>query len=132
MLPINDVILAIAIVESAMNPLAVGDNGEAWGILQINMQVIEDVNYYFETDYKSEDRLEVHQSKMIFKYYTAYWTSVYERDTGRLADFEILSKIWNGGAYGYKKLKTEKYWIKVKTKLQELKTKGLLQCQNIE
>ncbi len=129
---IDNLILAIAIVESTMNPLAVGDNGESWGILQIQMQVIEDVNHYFGTDYKSEDRLEVHDSKMIFKYYTTYWASVYERNTGRLADFEILSKIWNGGAYGYNNPATEKYWIKVKTKLQELQTKGLLKCQNIE
>ena len=117
---LNNLILAIAIVESSLNPLAVGDDGKAWGALQIHMCVIEDVNKFYKKDFTSQDRLSFDKSQDIFKYYTDYWSTVYEKDTGKIADFEILAKIWHGGAYGYKKPHTEIYWLKVKKQLDKI------------
>ena len=117
---LNNLILAIAIVESSLNPLAVGDDGKAWGALQIHMCVIEDVNHFYDMDFTSQDRLSFDKSQDIFKYYTDYWSAVYEKDTGKDADFEILARIWNGGAYGYNKPHTKIYWLRVKKQLDKI------------
>ena len=50
-------ILALAMVESSFNPSAVGDNGDAVGLLQIHECVIQDVNRVYGTSYTLDDRL---------------------------------------------------------------------------
>ena len=51
MITLNHFILALAIVESSLNPLAIGDNGNAVGYLQITPAVIKDVNYFYDREY---------------------------------------------------------------------------------
>tara|TARA_Y100000289_G_C3915883_1_gene147385 strand:- start:910 stop:1287 length:378 start_codon:yes stop_codon:yes gene_type:complete len=107
-------ITALAIVESNMDPNAIGDDGEAVGILQITPIVIRDVNRIFGTDYTLEDRKNVQFSRNICNLYLSYYGDKYEEDTGFKKSPEALARIWNGGPYGYNKKYTKAYWLKVK------------------
>ena len=62
MITLNHFILALAIVESSLNPLAIGDNGNAVGYLQITPAVIKDVNYFYDRDYTLDDRFDKNKS----------------------------------------------------------------------
>jgi len=81
-------ILAIIAVESSGNDLAVGDNGDAYGCLQIHACYVQDAS-----EYAKEDRL------------------------GRPVTIEDIARIHNGGPNGYKKDATIKYWKKVEAEL---------------
>tara|TARA_B100001093_G_scaffold152047_2_gene144827 strand:+ start:3565 stop:3948 length:384 start_codon:yes stop_codon:yes gene_type:complete len=123
-----ELFLAIAIVESNLDPTAVGDQGSSVGIVQISVPVIQDVNCFYDgCTYKPEDRTNIDKSYEIFVKYINYWGSVYERKTGKELTNEVRSRIWNGGAYGWKaaegtnkKKNLDVYWSKVRHHL----TKG--------
>ena len=112
---------ALIIIESGGDPLAIGDKGEAVGILQIHKCVVDDVNRVYGTKYSYADRLNAGKSKEICRKYLTYWGKHYERKTGKPATLEILSRIWNGGPSGWQKKATEKYWQKVEKVLTKSK-----------
>lgn len=101
-------------VESSGNPNAIGDGGKAVGILQIHPVVVEDVNRIYQTKYTEKDRLNKAKSMSICRLYLKYYGTRYQLKTGKKADIEVLSRIWNGGPDGWKKQSTIKYWEKVK------------------
>lgn len=111
----------LMVIESNNNPKAIGDNGDAVGILQIHEIVIDDVNRIYKKNYRYEDRLSPFKSKEICVLYLTYYGSVYQRKTGMEPTMEVLAKIWNGGEYGYKKEKTQNYW----NRINELKRTNL-------
>jgi len=118
-------ILALAVIESGMNPKAIGDNGKSVGIMQIQVPVITDVNYFCKKKYKSIDRFDAQKSFEICKLYLEYWGSVYTDRTGKEPSPEVLAKIWNGGAYGWRKEgevgeRLDAYWLKVQEELNRL------------
>ena len=118
-------ILALAMVESNLNPLAIGDGGQAWGILQIHKCVVEDVNNFYGTNYKSEDRWDPEKSYKICELYLNHWGKRYQDKTGYPPNAEAYAKIWNGGPNGWKKTgedgkKLDRYWAKVQTKIAEI------------
>lgn len=93
-----ELMLAIALVESANNPLAIGDDGKAIGMLQIHKIVVDDVNRIYDSYYTYEDRYCPRKSKEIFELYVTYWGSYYSSKTGRELTHRIVCDIWNGGA----------------------------------
>jgi len=97
----------IVIVESGgqLNPEA-GDDGRSVGILQIGMPAIKDVNKFYGTNFKSEDRRDIEKSKLIARLYLSYWLNYHKA--------EICSKIWVGGPDGWRQKCTEDYWQKIK------------------
>lgn len=109
---------ALCQVESSNNPLAIGDNGKAVGILQIHPILIEDVNRIYGTKYTLEDRKDPAISKLICQQYLTYWGKRYKLNTGKEPGLEVLAKIWNAGPNGWKKPVTEKYWHKVLKELE--------------
>jgi len=118
-------ILALAVIESGMNPKAIGDNGKSVGIMQIQVPVITDVNYFCKKKYKSIDRFDAQKSFEICKLYLEHWGSVYTDRTGKEPSPEVLAKIWNGGPNGYKKQgevgeRLDTYWFKVQEELNRL------------
>lgn len=128
MITFDHLILAIAIVESSLNPLAVGDNGNAVGYLQITPAVVEDVNtFYADANYSLDDRYDVVKSVEICKLYLTYWGKVYTKKTGEQPSAETFAKMWNGGCYAWKKTdpkvvnNLEIYWDKVNKQLQQIK-----------
>ena len=115
----------LCLIESNNDPNAIGDNGKAVGILQIHECVVHDVNKYILANspqsgtYTLEDRLDPKKSKEICSIYLTIWGRYYEETTNIPADIEVLSRIWNGGAKGWSKSSTEKYWDKVESKIME-------------
>ena len=128
MITFDQLILALAIVESSLNPLKVGDNGDAVGYLQIHPEIVEDVNKFFGTTYHMDDRYDTRKSILICKYYLKYWGEVYKKKTGNDPSAEVYAKMWNGGCYAWKKtspkvLKNlEIYWEKVNKQLDNIDT----------
>jgi hypothetical protein len=126
MITFDQLIFALAIVESSLNPLAVGDNGNAVGYLQITPAVVEDVNTFYGTTYHMDDRYDTRKSVEICKKYLKYWGEVFEKKTGRPPSAEIYAKMWNGGCYAWKKtdpkvLKNlDIYWDKVNKQLDNI------------
>ena len=108
---------ALIQVESNGNVEAVGDNGKAFGCLQIWNIVIQDVNRIYKTRYKHKDAFNKNKSKQICRLYLTYWGKHYERVTHNKITYEILARIWNGGPKGYRKFQTIAYWNKVREKL---------------
>tara|TARA_R110002020_G_scaffold78298_8_gene197003 strand:- start:25 stop:396 length:372 start_codon:yes stop_codon:yes gene_type:complete len=119
MITLTQLILVLCLVESSLDPNAIGDGGDAVGILQIHECVIQDVNRIYKTDYNLNDRYDPMLSKMICRKYLSHWGKVYTKRTGKEPTAEILAKIWNGGALAYEKTnpkvveRLDAYWGKV-------------------
>lgn len=108
---------ALAVVESAENPSAIGDEGCAIGILQITESCVNDVNRVYDTDYKHMDAFNPALSEEIATAYLLYWGQNYRVTTGKEPTMEVLARIWNGGPTGYNNPNTKPYWDKVKREL---------------
>jgi hypothetical protein len=96
-------------VESEHNPDAIGDDGKAYGILQIHEVAVDDVNRIYGTNYVHEDAFDIQKSEEIFELYIKHWAAKVCDREGRDATTEDIVRIWNGGPRGYKKGSTEWY-----------------------
>ena len=114
--------LVVAMVESGLDPQAIGDRGSAVGIVQIHKICVDDVNRVAKTNFTYEDRYDVDKSKEIFTLYLAYWGRHYHKKTGNPVTHEVLARIWNGGPNGWNKSATIPYWNKVKKELTSQKS----------
>lgn len=119
--------VALAIVESDLNPRAVGDGGKAVGIVQIWPCVVEDVNEHLrrkgiDVRYTVEDRYDIQKSYQMFVWYMDRWAD------GK--SLEEKARIWNGGPKGHLKAATKPYWDKVRKTL--LRAKHIVRGYNHE
>lgn len=106
-------IAALIVVESQGDDIAVGDDGRAFGCLQIHAEYVEDVNRIAGASYVHEDAFDRDKAiKMVTIYLTHYCRK--ER-LGRVATFEDLARCHNGGPNGYRRESTIKYWRQVET-----------------
>ena len=114
-----DLISAMIQVESNGNDSAYGDThikgGEAVGALQIRPIMVREVNRILKLKrsklrYKLKDRWDREKSIEMF----LIWKEFHHND----ADFEKIARNWNGGPNGYKKSRTEEYWLKVEKELR--------------
>lgn len=130
------VIDALVRVESSGNANAIGDNGTAWGCLQIRQCCLDDVNRFEAIHAKNEHRkarvftkkdcFNVKTSKEIAKIYLTYWCKNYEKTIGKKANARVISLIWNAGPYKAKKLAiTQSYWERTAAALTALGYKRL-------
>lgn len=110
---------AIAVVESKIDPTAIGDGGDAVGIFQIHKIYVDDVNRIAKTSYTYEDRFSVKKSTEMIEIYLNHYSKVYKNKTGKEATNEVKARIHNGGPNGWSKKSTERYWKRVKKYLQE-------------
>ena len=106
---ITNLILAIIMIESGGNDLAIGDNGKAFGCMQIHQCVIDDVNRIKRTSYTIQDAYNREKSIEIFKIYTDHYAF----------NFESKARVWNGGPRGMDKSQTINYWKKVNYVIQK-------------
>ena len=115
--------MALISVESGGNDSAVGDNGKAFGCLQLHSAYVQDASELAGLDWKHEDAFDRTKAIAITMAYMARYAT--EERLGRVPTFEDWARIHNGGPNGYKKSATDKYWKKVKTefltKLQNIK-----------
>jgi len=104
-------------IESNKKADAVGDNGNAKGILQIWDTVVKDVNRVYKTKYEHDDAFDPTKARDIAKKYLTFWGKRYQINNKKAPTYEVLARIWNGGPNGYKKVATDNYWEKVKNLL---------------
>jgi hypothetical protein len=100
-------------VESNGNYHKIGDEGKAFGGLQIHKICVDDTNRIYGTKYKHNDAFDKKKAHDIFDKYVAHYAKQYERETGKPATNFIKARIWNGGPFGYTNKKTIKYARKV-------------------
>ena len=110
---------AIATVESNDNHMAVGDGGKAWGLYQLHMIAVKDVNQEYGRNYRPRDRYDKEKSKTIAYLYLRILAKRYEKKTGKKTTLEVLARCFNGGPNGWSKSSTKKYWQKIKAKLKK-------------
>ena len=114
---IDSLILPLISVESSNNDNAIGDNGKAFGALQIWNIVVEDVNRVYKTSYEHKDMFTRNNAIEVCIRYLSFWGKQYTKNTGKEPTQEVYARMWNGGPKGYRKKATEKYWKKVKNLL---------------
>lgn len=111
---------ALIQVESGGKPDAIGDSGQAVGILQIHKEYWQDGCEALGVDWPYSYAKKPEYSKKIAVAYLTKYAKVYEKKTGKKATLEVLAKIHNGGCFGWKKKATQKYWEKVKKELKDV------------
>lgn len=111
-------ILAIIAVESNGDDSARGDNGNAYGCLQIWQSYLTDANEFAGTNYIHDDMDDRQKSIAVFTSYMQRYAT--EKRLGRIPTAEDIARIHNGGLNGYKKPSTEKYWLKVQAELRRM------------
>lgn len=114
---------ALIAVESSGNPNAIGDNGLAYGCLQLHAAYVQDAAEYARQDWTHADAFDPETAKQIVRAYMARYAT--KKRLGREPTYSDLARIHNGGPQGFKKTATDKYWQKVKKKLEQLGVQGL-------
>lgn len=111
-------IIALIAVESGGNDHAWGDNGKAWGCLQITAAVMEDVQIIRPKDryysaFVRDDAI------WICRTYLNHYVT--QRRLGREPTLQDYARCWNAGPDGWKKECSKPYWLKVKKAMKEQK-----------
>jgi muramidase (phage lysozyme) len=102
---------AIAEVESHHNDSAVGDNGASIGRYQIQY------NYWFDARMSYGTHEDCIKPEYARKVMLRYWARYVPQALAR-QDFEVLSRVHNGGPKGHLKKSTIKYWQLVRAQLE--------------
>ena len=105
-------ILILIQVESAGDDLAIGDNGLAYGCLQMHEAYVQDAAEYAGRDWVHEDAFDRETSIDIFIAYASKYAT--EDRIGRPVTVQDIARIHNGGPNGWKKESTKPYWSKGK------------------
>lgn len=117
-------IKALCLQESNNDPNALGDyrNGKpmAKGILQIWPAYISDVNRVYGDTYSHDDMFDKDKAIDVTIKYLTHYGKHYTKVTGKQPTDEVYARMHNGGVYGWKNPKTDKYWEQVQSKLKTL------------
>lgn len=115
---------ALIAVESRGNAAAVGDNGRAYGILQIHAVMVADANRIARTSYTHDDMFEPAKARAVAQIILGHYARHIERTTGTRATDEQLARIWNGGGSAWKpqaaakEANLQRYWRKVSKEIK--------------
>lgn len=111
---------ALAKVESNNQPKAIGDNGRAIGILQIQSKCFQDATKYDKelAKFQYKDCFNSQVANRVLYSYCAR----YEPRALQNGDWETLARLWNGGCgwrskKGMVKNRLDIYWQKVSSNL---------------
>nr|DAI54965.1 MAG TPA: Periplasmic lysozyme inhibitor of I-type lysozyme [Caudoviricetes sp.] len=110
--PLSPLIEAISLVESNGIDSLIGDNGRAYGRLQIHQCVLDDVNRVQGTSFTLNDCFHFPTAVKIFYHYQDIYNPSF--------DTIKAIRIWNGGPKGHLKSSTKPYLNKVLTQLSKL------------
>lgn len=106
-------IMAVLImVESGGDPDAVGDDGLAYGILQMHQAYVSDAAQWARIDWQHSDAFDPIKAESIFLAYMSRYAKRDKKPAG-MSYVEYVSRIHNGGPRGYLKSATDPYWNKV-------------------
>lgn len=118
--PVNREFLIDVLIEAeSEGKNFIGDQGRAFGCLQIHKCALIDVNRHFETDYEHLQVL--HNTTISRDVCRKYWQIYASED----ASYEELARLWNGGPGWRNNPKTIRYWEKVKRIIESRKRKKL-------
>lgn len=111
-------------VESNNNPKAIGDTGNAFGVVQIHKACVEDVNRVYGTQYYHEQMFDEQCASEVFYLYLRYGIKLFKIRNKAKPTTQDVVRMWNGGIYsGYRRESTKKYYkkyLQFKTKLNKL------------
>lgn len=120
---LNALIECLIRVESGGKSDAVGDNGKAYGILQIHAGMVADANRIARTHFKHEDMFNPRASREVADIILSHYNSHIKTTTGREATAKELAFVWNGGGSAWRRAENpvndskqtalERYWSKV-------------------
>ena len=120
---VESLINALVKVESNGRANAVGDQGKAFGILQIHSIMVREANRLGHTNYVHQDMFNASKSRHVAKTVLESYARQIQAKTGRPATLKELSFIWNGGASRWQRVNSplndttqrnlESYWNKV-------------------
>lgn len=109
----KEIIEVLKHVETNNQPELIGDNGDSYGVLQIQWRAVQDVNRYFGTNYTHDQMFRVECAEEVTSLYMQMGAELYEKRTGKQPTEEILVRNHNGGIYrGYKVKATLNYYQK--------------------
>ncbi len=112
-------IMVIIQIESSGNDLAIGDDGLAFGCLQMHSAYVQDAAQYAKEDWVHEDAFDRETSIDIFIAYMSRYAT--KERLGRKVTAEDIARIHNGGPNGWKKSATDAYWNKVRKNIIDSK-----------
>lgn len=104
------IILILIQIESGGNDNAIGDNGLAYGCLQMHACYVQDASEFSKEKWIHKDAFDREISIDIFISYMARYAT--EKRLGRPVMVEDIVRIHNGGPNGYKRKSTDAYWAK--------------------
>lgn len=107
---------ALIAVESSGDPDAIGDNGLAYGILQLHSAYVQDAAEWSGENWTHQDAFDPFKAVEIF----AAYVERYCGDSRRPKDMsreEFIARTHNGGPRGAYKDSTLPYWKKVEREL---------------
>ena len=106
---------ALIAVESSGDPDAIGDNGLAFGCLQLHASYVQDAAEFAGETWKHKDAFNPATAEQIVRAYMARYAT--QKRLGRSPTYEDIARIHNGGPNGFKRAATDGYWLKVKKEL---------------
>ena len=116
---------ALIAVESRGNASAIGDNGKAFGMLQIHAVMVQDANRIARTSYTHREMFDPAKARAVAEIILGHYARHIERTTGVPATDEQLARVWNGGGSAWKKPQAaakeknlERYWRKVSKEIK--------------
>jgi len=112
-------ILALIAVESSGDTNAIGDEGQAYGLLQMHSAYVQDAAEWANRDWTHEDAFDPHKALRIFMAYMDRYAKSQNRPSG-MSQEEYCCRVHNGGPNGFMKESTIPYWKKVKKHLTDL------------
>jgi hypothetical protein len=108
-------LFALKMAESGCKSHAIGDNGNAVGILQLHRIYVDDANRILGYNkYTYADRYDIGKSEEMAVIVLTHYGNIYESRTGNVCTDEVLARIHN---LGYSKLNSslgDVYWERVK------------------
>lgn len=102
---------AIAVVESGGDPNAIGDGGEALGVLQIHRDYWTDGTRLLGVDWPHQDAFDPVKARCVARAYLSRYQQGYPTTP------ETWARIHNGGPCGMKKHCTKPYYERVRSHL---------------
>jgi hypothetical protein len=110
---VSGILESIEQVESSGRHTLIGDNGKAFGPLQVRREPCQDLAQFFGIAIdprRCNGNYEL--SEYVVRLYLGYWGMRYEQQTGYAATAEVLCRTWNGGPDQGPPEKTDVYWAK--------------------
>lgn len=120
---IDRLVEALVRIESNGNAAAIGDNGKAFGILQIHDVMVKDFNRITGKNYRHTDMFDEITSREVARGVLNFYSKHIEKTANRKASEKELAFIWNGGGSSWRRVAApisdtkqknlESYWAKV-------------------